>query len=384
MSTEEIKADNRGRRIWRIMLAACLIIIAAAVIKRLMKPEDPIVTVPLSSVSTEAPERTDIELETSMVGTLMPASVYYVMPKTSGEIREIYVSQGDTVNEGDPICRIDNEDQVEAARIQRDTARIAVDTAKTSLDRMSALLQTGDVSRQTYEQAKTAYDQACAQLDAAQLSYDSQSELSEVTAPVSGTVESESMELNAMAAPSSQLCVISGEGARKVQFSVPDRLLSAVEAGVPVHMERQGTDYEGTITSVDLMPNTQTGLFGVEASIEGAENIAVGSGIKVYFVSERAEDALTVPTDAVTYDGGVTYVYTVTYDGGSGEGLSEEAMISEQNRLATVHKTAVETGLSDGERTEIISGIEDDAEVIVSWTAQLYEGAQVQVLPKEG
>ena len=243
MSTEEIKADNRGRRIWRIMLAACLIIIAAAVIKRLMKPEDPIVTVPLSSVSAEAPERTDIELETSMVGTLMPASVYYVMPKTSGEIREIYVSQGDTVNEGDPICRIDNEDQVEAARIQRDTARIAVDTAKTSLDRMSALLQTGDVSRQTYEQAKTAYDQACAQLDAAQLSYDSQSELSVVTAPVSGTVESESMELNAMAAPSSQLCVISGEGARKVQFSVPDRLLSAVEAGVPVHMERQGKLY---------------------------------------------------------------------------------------------------------------------------------------------
>ena len=384
MSTEEIKADNRGRRIWRIMLAACLIIIAAAVIKRLMKPEDPIVTVPLSSVSAEAPERTDIELETSMVGTLMPASVYYVMPKTSGEIREIYVSQGDTVNEGDPICRIDNEDQVEAARIQRDTARIAVDTAKTSLDRMSALLQTGDVSRQTYEQAKTAYDQACAQLDAAQLSYDSQSELSVVTAPVSGTVESESMELNAMAAPSSQLCVISGEGARKVQFSVPDRLLSAVEAGVPVHMERQGTEYEGTITSVDLMPNTQTGLFGVEASIEGAENIAVGSGIKVYFVSERAEDALTVPTDAVTYDGGLTYVYTVTYEGDSGESLSEEAMISEQNRLATVHKTAVETGLSDGERTEIISGIEDDAEVIVSWTAQLYEGAQVQVLPKEG
>ena len=384
MSTEEIKADNRGRRIWRIMLAACLIIIAAAVVKRLMKPEDPIVTVPLSSVSAEAPERTDIELETSMVGTLMPASVYYVMPKTSGEIREIYVSQGDTVNEGDPICRIDNEDQVEAARIQRDTARIAVDTAKTSLDRMSALLQTGDVSRQTYEQAKTAYDQACAQLDAAQLSYDSQSELSVVTAPVSGTVESESMELNAMAAPSSQLCVISGEGARKVQFSVPDRLLSAVEAGVPVHMERQGTEYEGTITSVDLMPNTQTGLFGVEASIEGAENIAVGSGIKVYFMSERSEDALTVPTDAVTYDGGLTYVYTVTYAGDSGESLSEEAMISEQNRLATVHKTAVETGLSDGERTEIISGIEDDAEVIVSWTAQLYEGAQVQVLPKEG
>ncbi len=59
------------------------------------------------------------------------------------------MQQGDVVNEGDPICRIDNDDQVEAARIQRDTAQIAVDTARTNLDRMSALLQTGDISRQS-------------------------------------------------------------------------------------------------------------------------------------------------------------------------------------------------------------------------------------------
>ncbi len=51
------------------------------------------------------------------------------------------------------------------------------------------------------------------------------------------------------------------------------------------------------------------------------------------------------------------------------------------NRQATVHKIQVETGLSDGQQTEIISGISDTDQVVVSWTAQLYEGAQVQVLP---
>ena len=102
---------RRGRRAWRIVLFLCLAIIAASVVLRLMKPEEPMVTVPLSSVSVSEPERGDIEIETSLVGTVMPASVYYVMPKTSGEIREIYVQQGDTVNEGDPICRIDNDNE---------------------------------------------------------------------------------------------------------------------------------------------------------------------------------------------------------------------------------------------------------------------------------
>lgn len=371
---------RRGRRAWRIVLFLCLAIIAASVVLRLMKPEEPMVTVPLSSVSVSEPERGDIEIETSLVGTVMPASVYYVMPKTSGEIREIYVQQGDVVNEGDPICRIDNDDQVEAARIQRDTAQIAVDTARTNLDRMSALLQTGDISRQSYEQTQSAYDQAKAALDAAQLSYETQAEFSTVTAPVSGTVESESMDLNAMASPSVQLCIISGEGARKVQFSVPDRLLSAVSAGTPVHMERQGTSYEGVVTKVEQMPSSQTGLFGVETSIEGADLIAVGSGIKVYFVSEKAEEVLLVPTDAVTYDGGLTYLYTVTFEDDED---TQDAAVSSDNRQATVHKIQVETGLSDGQQTEIISGISDTDQVVVSWTAQLYEGAQVQVLPGE-
>ena len=89
---------------------------------------------------------------------------------------------------------------------------------------------------------------------------------------------------------------------------------------------------------------------------------------------------LLVPTDAVTYDGGLTYLYTVTFEDDED---TQDAAVSSDNRQATVHKIQVETGLSDGQQTEIISGISDTDQVVVSWTAQLYEGAQVQVLPGE-
>lgn len=392
--TKETKG-GKGRTAWRIAVAACLILIAAAVIMRLMKPEDPIETSPLSTVSVTMPEHRDISIETSLVGTVMPDNIYYVIPKVAGEIREIYVSQGDQVNEGDPICRIDNDAQVDsakisldAAKVQLSTAELSAETARTNYERMNTLYGTGDISKQNWESAKSGYEQAQAALDAArlqveaaQLAYDLQLKYSTVTAPVGGTVESTNMELNAMASQSSQLCVISGAGTQKVQFSVTDRLLSGIAVGDPIRLEKQGMEYEGTVTLVETIPSSSTGLYPVEANIEGGSSLVTGSGIKVYFTSDSTEDALTIPTDAIYYDGGLTYAYTLSYDEGAEE-LGEGELISSENKVGTVHKVQIETGLSDGQFTEILSGISEEDLIISSWTAQLYEGATVQVLPE--
>ena len=392
------KSTRRGRVIWRLVVVLCLLLIAGSVAMRLMKPEEAIETSPLSTVSVGSPTRSDIEIETSLVGTIMPDNVYYVMPKVAGEIKEIYVSQGDHVNEGDPICLIDNDAQVDSAKITLDSAKVQVDTAalaeetaRTNYERMNALFATGDISAQSFESAKTGYEQAKDQLsaaqlqvEAAQLNYDLQVEFSTVTAPVSGVVESTNMSVNAMAAQSSQVCIISALGSHKVQFSVTDRLLSGIAVGDPIRIEKQGSQYEGAITMVEQMPDQATGLYSVEASIDDDNELTTGAGVKVYFVSESSMDALTIPTDAVYYDGGLTYAYILSYDGESASGALEEGvLISEENSLGTVHKAEIETGLSDGENTEVLSGISEDDVIITSWTAQLYEGARVQMLPGE-
>ena len=402
INSEEESGGNRGRTAWRIAVGLCLLLIAAAVVMRLMKPEEAVETSPLPTVSVISPEYGDIEIETSLVGTVMPDNVYYVVPKTSGEIKEIYVEQGDTVNEGDPICRIDNDAQIDSAKItldsakvQLETARLAVNTASTNLDRMNALYASGDISRQSWESADSGYEQAKAQLDAAelqvegaQLAYDLQVENAVVTAPVTGVIESESMEINAIASPSAQVCVISGSGIQKVVFSVTDRLLDGISAGDRIRLEKQGETYEAVVKQVASMPDTSTGLYPVEASIEGDTKLVTGSGIKVYFSSESSRDVLTIPTDAVYYDGGLTYAYTLSFDdeqeGAEGSELDGSVLIAEGNRPGTVHKVEIKTGLSDGTSTEILEGISEEDTVIRTWTAQLYEGAKVQVLPGNG
>ena len=397
MSKENSGEKNTGRKVWRGLLVLCALALAGGAAYRLTRPEEAVETTPLPTVSVTRPEIASIGIETSLIGQMVPGDLYYVTPKAAGEIREIYVEQGDFVEEGDPICEIDNQKQIDAAKISLDSAQVSVDTyqdsvatAKTNLDRMAALLNTGDVSSQTYEQTKAAYDQAVAglegaklQLEAAQLQYDTQVEYATVTAPVSGKIESESMEINALAAQSTQLCVISGDSAKKVQFGVTDRLLPAFSLGETIRVEKQGETYEGTISSISTMVSAASGLYPLEATVADNGAIPAGASVKVYFTSEKAEDVLTVPTDAIYYDGGKNYVYTVSEiskeelsDNGSGT----VATVMEGNTPAEVHKIEVETGLSDGERTEIRSGISQEDTVILTWTNQLYEGAQVQVL----
>ena len=397
MSKENSGEKNTGRKVWRGLLVLCALALAGGAAYRLTRPEEAVETTPLPTVSVTRPEIASIGIETSLIGQMVPGDLYYVTPKAAGEIREIYVEQGDFVEEGDPICEIDNQKQIDAAKISLDSAQVSVDTyqdsvatAKTNLDRMAALLNTGDISSQTYEQTKAAYDQAAAglegaklQLEAAQLQYDTQVEYATVTAPVSGKIESESMEINALAAQSTQLCVISGDSAKKVQFGVTDRLLPAFSLGETIRVEKQGETYEGTISSISTMVSAASGLYPLEATVADNGAIPAGASVKVYFTSEKAENVLTVPTDAIYYDGGKNYVYTVSEiskeelsDNGSGT----VATVMEGNTPAEVHKVEVETGLSDGERTEIRSGISQEDTVILTWTNQLYEGAQVQVL----
>lgn len=412
----ETKAES-GVRLSKskLIIGAVVFFILAIIAVRLFSHREEIESKPLATVSVGKPEIGDIAVQTSLVGTVEPGDVYYVMPKAAGEILNIYVNVGDSVNEGDPICDIDNKKSVDAAKIALDSAKIQLKTAEeakklagTNLERMTALLATGDISQQSYENTKNGYDQAAAaadgaklQLESAQLAYDTQVEFSTVTAPVSGIVESVNMSINAMASQQAQVCVISSDSANKVVFNVTDRLLSALKPGDKIQIKKQGSFYDGHLTKLETLPGKSTGLYEAQAEFAGSESIAKGAKVKVIFNSESAENVMLVDTDSIYYDGGRTYVYTLSFNDeqdinaentsekdasktGGKAGLSDaSATIAEGNRAGTIHKNAVTTGISDTDKTEIKDGIDKDSRVVKTWTSQLYEGALVQVLPEE-
>lgn len=332
-------------------------VLAAVIVPRLLKEEPPIEAVPLPNVTIERPVRGDITLESGLIGTIQPSDILYVTPKVAGEIQQVLVKAGDVVKQGQALCKIDNKKPIDNARIQMDSAAVALQNAQSNLNRMQVLFASGDISAQSFEQVQMQARSAQLQYQAAKLGYDTQVEYSTVTAPIAGKLESVNMELHAMVSQSSQLCVITGEGVKKVSFAVPERIKANLALGAKIYLQKQGMEYEAEITKLADMISPQTGLFDVEASIEGGDSLAPGSTVKLFVVSNTTTNAITIPVDAVYYDGGEAYVYTC-------EG-------------STVHKVSVETGIFDEERMEILSGITMQDAVIVTWSSELYEGSQV-------
>ncbi len=346
----------------KIITAVVIVAAAAVILPRFLKPKEEVAAASLPVVSIQKPEMGNIELYTGLTGTVEPSDIVYVIPKAAGEVTETYVKAGDYVQEGQKLLHIDTK-QVDAAKISLDSAAIGLQDANTNLQRMTVLYQSGDISQQQFEQAQTGAKTAKLQYDSAKLNYDNQIEFSSITAPISGLVESFNVEVHDNVAQSNVLCVISGEGSKAVSFNVTERVVNGLKVGDPVRIEKNGSEYQGAISEISSMVDSDTGLFKVKASLDGADALATGAQAKLYVTSERADNVMLIPTDAVYYEGGQAMVY-----------------LYKDN---AVREAQVEVGIYDSEKTEITGGLTLDDDVIVTWSSELFEGSQVEIYQGE-
>ena len=337
-------------------VVVAVIAVAAGISAMRKKPVEEETLIPV--VNVENPQMGSIELYRSLVGKVEPSDVVYIYPKAAGEITDVFVKAGDMVQEGQPICKIDTK-QVEAARLQMESAQQAMNDANTNLGRQQALFAAGDIASVAFEQAQTQAKNAQIAYDSAKLNYDYQVEFANVTAPISGKVEICNVEVHDNVASQVLLAVISGEGSKSITFSVPEKIASELHVGDPVTVDKNGTDYQGTINEVSSMIDDSTGLFKIKASVDNGDALPTGSTTKLSVISDRADNVLTIPVDAVYYSGGDAYVYT--YDNG------------------TVHYVPVEIGLYDSEKAQVLSGINASDEIITTWSSELYDGAEVRL-----
>ena len=307
-------------------------------------------------VSVQKPETRTIEVSNELIGTIEPDSIVHVTPLGTGEVTSVAVKTGDTVAAGQLICVIDTK-QVESTRIAMETSRITYEDAKKNLDRYTVLHAAGDVAEADYQSTVDKVEMSRLQYESAKILYNNQLESSQVTAPISGKVESFDISLHDMISPQTTICVISGDGGKSLTFYVSERIVKGLKAGDAIRVEKNGTDHDATITEVSTMVDSSSGLFKVKASIPAGDSLATGTSVKLYVTAQKAENVLTVPVDSVYYEAGNPFIYT--YLNG------------------TLKKNAVTIGLSNNEFAQVQSGISADDQVITTWTSELYDGSKV-------
>lgn len=178
-----------------------------------------------------------------------------------------------------------------------------------------------------------------------------------VTAPIDGVIEQRLIDKNGMTSPSSPAFVISNKNAMNVTFSVPAAAVPYLNLGDPVTVESGNQVYEAAITEVSTMVDAQSGLFKVKATMSADSAVLSGTSVKVIATTQKTENAMLLPLDAVYYEDNQPYVY-----------LYQDGVTAKRQILA---------GISDSDSIEILGGLSAGDKVILTWHPSLTDGAAV-------
>ena len=252
--------------------------------------------------------------------------------------------------------------QVQSGTSQLESALESTKSQKETLkDNLKTTEKTYEITKnEVYPQTDATYSAQLAQANVALESAQYQLDMYTVKAPISGQIESISVEKDSMASAGSPAYVISNKDSMTVTFNVAEKAKNELQVGDAIEVERNGETFAGTITEVGTMAGPQTRLFQVKASVIGSgDKLPSGVSVKVHATTQREESSLVIPYDAIYFSAGSAYVYCV-----------------EDGKLV---KTPITVGLMNDNEAVVADGLNGESQVVTTWSSKLRDGAEVVV-----
>jgi RND family efflux transporter MFP subunit len=355
-----------------------------------------------------------LEVETAVVATraagtqaaVLNASGYVtarrratVSSKITGKVVQVNVEEGMAVKEGQILARLDDvtlraslslsQAQAEAARQALRETEVRLAEAKVLLGRRRQLFKEGLITEAEADAAEAEVDSLDARLAASreQVSVaESQIALERtnlentiIRAPFSGVAISKDAQPGEMVSPVSAgggftrtgISTIVDMASLEIEVDVNESYINRVRPGQPVTaLLNAYPDWAIPAHVITTVPaaDRQKATVLVRIGFDQLDpRILPDMGVKVTFLreasdtgeGETARSVALLPTGAVRTEGEQTYVFVVQGD--------------------VVDRRAVKIGGTDGDRLEVLAGVQSGERVVVSPPAELTSGAQVTV-----
>lgn len=290
-----------------------------------------------------------------------------VSPETGGlRIAELMVDVGSSVKRGQLLARL--ADATVQAELRKQEAAVAqarasLDQAVSNMQRAKVAESSGALSAQKIEEYRITEATSRASLASAQAELDS-SKLklvqTRIVAVDDGIVSSKTAVLGNVVSAGAELFRMVRQGKVEWRPELDARQVATVHAGQTARVTLPGGEQvEGKVRLVGPTLSTTTGRAVLYVSLP-----AIGSTRIGMFASGTLEldarPASTLPQSAIVMRDGRSYVYVVGSDGKAGS-------------------RPVTTGRRQGDRVEVLSGLDGQGRVVASGGAFLSEGTQVTV-----
>ena len=303
-------------------------------------------TVKLATVTSR-----DVEQIGEFTATVEAEAKNNIAPTSPGRISKIFVEVGDQVRKGQKLVQMD------AANLTQ--LKLQLDNQETEFKRIDELYKVGGASKAEWDAAKT-------NLDVRRSSYENLLENTQLVSPLNGVVTARNFD-NGDLYTSTQTPVLVVEQIAPVKLvvNVSEPNFPKVSKGMAVKVKLdvyEGEEFDGKVSLVYPTIDPATHTFPVEITLANAnQRVRPGMFARVT-MNFGSKNHVVVPDMAVVKRAGSGDRYVYVYNNGK------------------VSYNKVELGRRMGTEYELISGVDNNSQVVIAGQNRLADDVEVEVI----
>jgi multidrug efflux system membrane fusion protein len=319
----------------------------------------------------------DIGVYYSGLGAVTPLATVTLRSRVDGQLMSVRYREGDTVQQGDRLVEIDDGPYQAAltqaeGQLLRDQA--ALENARIDLARYQQLAPLKAIPEQQLatQQATVHQDEGVVKLDAGLIeSAKVNLAYCKIAAPVTGRVGLRLVDLGNIvhAADANGLAVITQMDPISAIFTISEDQLQVVlkkmAAGQTLQVDAYDRDgktklAQGSLTTLDNQIDPTTGTLKLRATFRNTKGtLFPNQFVNVRLLVQEKHGVTLVPTTAVQRNSQATYVYVVKAD-------------------SSVTVRPIVIGTTEGDDSEVTSGLAPGEVVVMTGVDKLQEGSKVK------
>ncbi|MFZ6732990.1 efflux RND transporter periplasmic adaptor subunit [Undibacterium sp. Ji42W] len=313
----------------------------------------------------------------ALSGALRAINQAAVKAKVAGDITEVLVREGEAVQAGQILIKMDSSDylaRLEQAKGVLAAAQGQMEIARLARDNNKALLEKSFISKNAYDNTNSQYAIALANIDSARGALNvAQKALADtvIRAPISGMISNRMVQPGEKISPDNRLLDVVDLRMLEMEAPVPTQDIASIKIGQPVQLKIEGVPAAVDGKVVRINPATTAGSRSIMAYVQVANPdtiLRAGMFGEAQLVVDKKSEVLTVPETAIQYEGEQAFVYAI-----------------ENNVLQQKPVKLGLRGESQGKPVvEIASGLAPQAKIVKANLGRLRAGVAVKMITTTG
>jgi RND family efflux transporter MFP subunit len=307
--------------------------------------ENQIAKVKIATVSLR-----DVEQAQTFTATVEPEVKNNIAPASPGRIRNIFVEVGATVSKGQRIAQMD--------AVNLANSETQIENLRRTYKRVAELFSVGGASQQELDNAKL-------QLDVAESNMKNLSENTYLHSPINGVVTARNYDVGDMFTGQLPLLTVMQINPVKLKINISESFYSKIKVGMQVDVKVDVFENETFPAKVSLIYpviDERTRTFTVELKLSNpGSKVRPGMFARVNMNFGTVKHVV-VPDRSVVKQSGSGSRFVFVYNDGK------------------VKYTQIELGRRIGNEYELLSGVSNGEQIVVSGLNKLQDGMEVEVV----